>query len=168
LSTHLVRAVAVAGVVFASASTAGAELPTQKTLPVTAALAIAQAAYHTCFAQGYRVSVHVVDRTGETIVALRGDGVNPHTFENSRRKAYTALTFRGPSATLAKNLTDPATAANAQALTTLPGVIAIGGGLPIKAGNDILGAVGVSGAPKAELDEACAKAGLDKVLDQLK
>jgi len=168
MSTHLFRGVAVAGVVFVSASTAGADLPTQKTLPVTVALAIAQATYGTCLAQGYRISVHVVDRTGETIVALRGDGANPHTFENSRRKAYTALTFRGPSAMLAKNLADPATAAVAQAVTTLPGVIALGGGLPIRAGNDILGAVGVSGAPKPELDEACAKAGLDKVSDQLK
>jgi uncharacterized protein GlcG (DUF336 family) len=73
-----------------------------------------------------------------------------------------------PVTVAAKNLTNPATSANAQALTTLPGIIAIGGGLPIQAGNDLLGAVGVSGAPKAELDEACAKAGLDKVLDLLK
>jgi uncharacterized protein GlcG (DUF336 family) len=168
MSTHLFRGVAVAAVVFASASTASADLPTQKTLPITVALAIAQTAYSTCLAQGYRTSVHVLDRAGQTIVALRGDNANPHTFENSRRKAYTALTFRAPSAQLAKNLADPATAAIAQAASTLPGVIALGGGLPIQAGSEILGGVGVSGAPKPELDEACAKAGLDKVADQLK
>lgn len=168
MSTHLIRGVVVAGVIFGCASTAGAELPTQKVLPIADALAIAQTAYSKCLAEGYRTSVHVVDRTGRTIVALRGDGANPHTFENSRRKAYTALTFRAPSATLAKNLADPATAAIARAAATLPGVIALGGGLPIQAGNEILGGVGVSGAPKPELDEACAKAGIEKVADQLK
>jgi uncharacterized protein GlcG (DUF336 family) len=168
MSQHFFRVVAVAGIIFASASTAGAELPTQKTLPVTVALAIAQTAYSTCLAQGYRVSVHVLDRTGQTIVALRGDGANSHTFENSRRKAYTAMTMRAPSANLAKNLADPATALIAQAVATLPGVIALGGGLPIQAGSEILGGVGVSGAPKPELDEACSKAGIDKVADQLK
>jgi uncharacterized protein GlcG (DUF336 family) len=168
MSTHLIRGVAVAAAVFASASVAGAELPTQKMLPISLAIAIAQTAYNKCLAEGYRTSVHVLDRTGQTIVALRGDGANPHTFENSRRKAYTALTFRAPSATMAKNLADPATAAVARAAATLPGVIALGGGLPILAGNEILGGVGVSGAPKPELDEACSKAGIDKVLDQLK
>jgi uncharacterized protein GlcG (DUF336 family) len=168
MSTHLFRGVAVAGVVLASTSVAGAELPTQKVLPVTLALTIAQTAYTTCLAEGYRTSVHVLDRTGRIIVALRGDGSNPHTFENSRRKAYTALTFRAPSATLAKNLADPATAAIARAAATLPGMIALGGGLPINAGNEILGGVGVSGAPKPQLDEACAKAGIDKVAAELK
>lgn len=168
MSTHLFRGLAVAGAVFASASAAGAQLPTQKILPVNVALTIAQTAYGTCLAQGYRTSVHVLDRSGQTVVSLRGDGANPHTFENSRRKAYTALTFRAPSATLAKNLADPATAAIARAAATLPGVIALGGGLPIQAGNEILGGVGVSGAPKPELDEACARAGIHKVADELR
>ncbi len=167
MSTNLIGAVAAAGLFLASVSTAGADLPTQKTLPITVALAIAQGAYDACVAQGYRVSVHVLDRTGRTVVALRGDGSNPHTFENSRRKAYTALTMRAPSATFAKSVADPASAVIAQAVATLPDMIALGGGLPILAANDILGGVGVSGAPRPELDEACSKAGLGKVSDQL-
>jgi uncharacterized protein GlcG (DUF336 family) len=101
-------------------------------------------------------------------VALRGDGTGPHTFENSRRKAYTARTFRVSSAEFAKRLTDPARAPNTQAQSTLPGVIALAGALPIMVGEEVIGAVGVSGAPGGERDEACAKAGIDKVADQLK
>lgn len=168
MPTSLLRAGVLSAAVIASTTPVTAALPTQKVLPLTVALTIAQTAYHTCVARGYQISVHVLDRSGQTVVALRGDGANPHTFENSRRKAYTALTFRASSAQLAKNLTDPAQAANAQAPTTLPNIIAIGGGLPIKVGNEMLGAVGVSGAPGADLDEACAKAAIDKVEAELK
>jgi uncharacterized protein GlcG (DUF336 family) len=143
---------------------ARAELPTKKYLPASLAATIAQTAYETCSQQGYHVSIHVVGDEGQTIAALRGDGTSPHTFENSLRKAYTARTFRSPSGEFAQRVKDnPATGA-----VHLANVIAAQGALPIKIGEEVIGAVGVSSAPGGEKDEACAKAGIDKVADQLK
>jgi uncharacterized protein GlcG (DUF336 family) len=84
--------------------------------------------------------------------------------ENSQRKAYTARTFRMSSGEFAQRVKDNPTLSAVH----LTGVIAAQGALPIKVGDDAIGAVGVSGAPGGEKDEACAKAGLDKVADQLK
>src|SRR3984893_17401488 len=86
--------IAVIGLVGALAAPAGAQLLTQKSLSAGMAMAIAQTALETCTKQGYHVSVHVVGRNGEVLVALRGDGAPPHTMENSQRKAYTSRTFR--------------------------------------------------------------------------
>src|SRR5438105_1404447 len=85
------------GLVLALTSPTDAQLLARKDLSVHTALTIAQAAYEACTAQGYRVSVTVVGRTGEVIVQLRGDNASPHTMENSFRKAYTSRTFRIPS-----------------------------------------------------------------------
>ena len=109
-------------------------------------------------------SVAVVGRNGEIIVHLRGDGASPHTMENSQRKAYTARTFRIPSGEFVQRVKDNPTTGQVH----LSGVIANQGALPIKVGEDTIGAVGVSGAPGGEKDEACAKTGIDKVADQLK
>jgi uncharacterized protein GlcG (DUF336 family) len=145
-------------------ATAQAQLATRKTLPAALAADIARTAVETCAQQGYKVSVHVVGDEGQTIVALRGDGTSPHTFENSQRKAYTARTFRVPSGEFAQRVKDnPTTGA-----VHLAGVVAAQGALPIKAGDEVIGAIGVSGAPGGEKDEACAKAGIDKAADRLK
>jgi uncharacterized protein GlcG (DUF336 family) len=110
------------------------------------------------------VSVHVLGRNGETLVAVRGDGAPPHTIENRQRKAYTSRTFRIPSGEFVQRVKDnPTTGA-----VHLSGIIAAGGALPIKAGDEVIGAVSVSGAPGGEKDEVCSKAGIDKVADQLK
>ena len=154
---------AVAGAV-AAAFPAYSQLITEKQLSVSTSLAIAETAYESCKAQGYHVSVHVVGREGQVLVALRGDGTAPHTFENSQRKAYTARTFRSTSGEFAQRLKDNPTFGAA----LLTGVIAIQGGLPIKIGDDVIGGVGVSGAPGGDKDEACSKAGIDKITDQLK
>jgi uncharacterized protein GlcG (DUF336 family) len=143
---------------------ARAELTTQRVLSTPIALAVAQTAYETCSGQGYKVSVTVVGLEGQVLVALRGDGASPHTLENSQRKAYTARTFRITSGEFAQRVKDNPTSGQAN----LSGVIAIQGGLPIKLGDVVIGAVGVSGAPGGEKDEVCAKAGLDKIADQLK
>jgi uncharacterized protein GlcG (DUF336 family) len=146
------------------ATPASAELLTQKLLSAPLALTIAQTAYEACAQQGHQVSVTVVGLEGETLVAVRGDGSAPHTFENSQRKAYTARTFRAPSGEFAQRVKgNPTTGA-----VHLSGVIAAQGALPIKVGDAVIGAVGVSGAPGGDKDEACAKAGIDKVADQLK
>jgi uncharacterized protein GlcG (DUF336 family) len=155
---------AVVGFACALASPAGAQLLTEKSLSAAMALAIAQTALETCTRQGYHVSVHVLGRNAEILVSVRGDGAPPHTMENSQRKAYTARTFRIPSGEFAQRVKDnPALSA-----VHLTGIIAAQGALPIKVGDDVIGAVGVSGAPGGEKDEACAKAGIDKIADQLK
>jgi uncharacterized protein GlcG (DUF336 family) len=148
----------------ALAAPASAQLIEHKDLSLAMALTIATTAADTCKAQGNRVSVTVVGREGQILVVLRGDGASPHTIENSRRKAYTARTFRVPSGEIAKRVKDNPTLG----LVHLSGVIALQGALPIKVGEDVIGAVGVSGAPGGDKDEACAKTGLDKVADQLK
>jgi len=155
---------AAIGLVCALASSASAQLLNEKSLSAEMAVTIAQTALETCTKQGYHVSVHVLGRNGEIIVAVRGDGAPPHTMENSQRKAYTARTFRIPSGEFAQRVKDnPSISA-----VHLSGIIAAQGALPIKVGDEVIGAVGVSGAPGGEKDEACAKAGLDKVADQLK
>ena len=127
-------------------------------------MTIAQTAIDTCKGNGFAVSVAVVGRTGELILQVRGDGTGPHTVENSFKKAYTARTFRSPSAGLAKRLKDDPLLP----LIHLSNVVAAAGAFPIKAGEDVVGAVGVSGAPGGDKDEVCAQAGIDKVADQLK
>ena len=133
-------------------------------LPYAAALTIAQAAVESCMAKGYPESAVVVDRDGETIVAIRGDNAQPYTMENARRKAYTAANFRIPTAEYAKRYADNNPVVRQQ--VTLPNIIAIPGGLPIKVGDEVIGGVGASGSPG--VDEPCVQAGLDKAADQLK
>jgi len=145
------------------AAPAQAQLLTHKDLSYAMALTIATGALEDCKAKGYPVSVVVVDRDGHDIVTLRADGAGPHTMENARRKAYTALTFKMTSEAFAKLLeTNPVRRQQA----TLPGVIGIPGGVPIKVGNDTIAGVGLSGSPG--VDEPCVRAGLAKVEDQLK
>ena len=162
------RKIAIAaGVVLATVATATAqELLTEKNLSLAIANEIAQTAMESCKASGFKVTVTVLDRAAEPKVILRGDGSNPHTVENSRRKAYTARTLGVSSAQFAEEYFKPTNPRVAQG--TLPGFIALAGALPIKVGNETIGSVGVSGAPGGDKDEACAKAGIDKVADKLK
>ena len=160
----ILKCLAVMGLAGVAAAPAGAQLLTQKSLPAGMALTIAQTALETCTKQGYNVSVHVLGRNGEILVAVRGDGAPPHTMENSQRKAYTARTFRIPSGEFVQRVKDNPTLGAVH----LSGIIAAQGALPIKVGDEVIGAVGVSGAPGGEKDEACAKTGIDKVADQLK
>lgn len=96
-------------------------------------------------------------------VQVRGDGTGPHTLEHSRRKAYTALTFKRPSAETAK-----AWGSSPTPPPVIEGTVAAAGGVPIKVGSDVIGAIGVIGAPGGEKDEACANAGIGKLADFLK
>ena len=122
-----------------------------------------QAALAQCESMGFKVSVTVVDRAGLPIVMLRGDGAGLHTPEGAERKAYTARTFSQPSADFVKRLTERPETVGSRQYTR---VLALAGGLPIKTGNEVVGAVGVSGSPGQ--DDVCSKAGIDKVADQLK
>ena len=138
-------------------------LVTQKNIPLAMAQTIAQAALAQCESMGYKVSVSVVDRAGIPIVMLRGDGAGLHTPEGAERKAYTARTFSQPSADFVKRMADRPDTAGSVHYTR---VLALAGGLPIKTGNEVVGAVGVSGSPGK--DDICSQAGIDKVADQLK
>ena len=154
----------IVGLGLASAAPADAQLLARKDLSLAAALTIAMTAADLCKSQGYAVSVAVVGRNGEVILQMRGDNAPPHTVENSFRKAYSARTFRVPSGELVQRVKDNPTAP----FVHLSNVVAAQGALPIKVGDDVIGAVGVSGAPGGEKDEVCAKAGIDKAADTLK
>jgi uncharacterized protein GlcG (DUF336 family) len=145
-------------------SNAGAQgLVRQENIPLGMAKTIAEAAMDKCKDLGFKVSVVVVDRAGLPLVMLRGDGAGLHTPEGADRKACTARTFGTSSTDFVKRmLNDPASAGSKE----YSRVLAISGGLPIKAGDDIVGAVGVSGSPGR--DDECSQAGIDKVAADLK
>lgn len=142
---------------------ANAQLVTHKDITAAMAITMAETAIATCKANGYAVSANVVGRQGEVIVAMRGDATGPHTLENSMKKAYTARAFRRSSGDFADGI--KSYTAGALRLTN---IVPARGALPIVVGEDVIGAIGVSGAPGGEKDEACAKAGIDKVADELK
>lgn len=153
--------VAVAAVLTSAAGAQG--VVTQKNISLAMAQTIASAALAQCESMGFKVSVTVVDRAGLALVMLRGDDAGLHTPEGSDRKAYTARTFSRPSADFVKRMLDDPASVGSRSYTR---VLALGGGLPVKAGDDVIGAVGVSGSPGK--DDICSQAGIDKVADQLK
>jgi uncharacterized protein GlcG (DUF336 family) len=148
----------------AMATPSSAQLLARKDLSYAVAKTIAETAIESCASHGYAVSAVVVDRAGQTLVAMRADNASPHTMENARRKAYTAMSFKQPTTAYAKRFADNDATVRQQ--VTLPNVIAIGGGLPIKVGNEVIGGAGVSGSPG--VDEPCVQAGFDKVAADLK
>jgi len=141
-------------------------LPTEtfKILPAALAVEAGQAAIAACKAQGYTISVSVVDRAGNQKLLLVGDGASALSRRLSRRKAYTAAMRRVATGELAKQVAAPGafnpTLYDTQLVTAV-------GGLPIKAGDETIGAIGVSGAPGGDKDEACANAGIAKISDRL-
>jgi uncharacterized protein GlcG (DUF336 family) len=164
ITIRAVSACAFAVCAFAMTAPARAQLATHKDLTLGIARTIVEGAIEDCAKRGYAASAVVVNRDGDTLVAMRGDGTGPHTLENARRKAYTANTFKQPTTAYAKKFADGDKTVLQQ--VTLPNVIAIGGGVPIKVGNEVIGAAGLSGSPG--VDEECVMGGLAKVADQLK
>ncbi len=138
---------------------AGAELPKQTVLPLEMALKIANAAMKKCDDDGHRVSVAVVDRSGVLRVLLRAGGAGPHTVNSSSKKAYTSASLGRPTSELSNLIKEKP---ELQGLRDMdPQILILGGGLPIKIGEEVVGGIGVGGAPGAHLDEACAKTGLE-------
>jgi uncharacterized protein GlcG (DUF336 family) len=160
----MLKAFAAIFATLAFASAAAAQgVVSERNVSAQMALAIANTAME-CAPGGKGLSVAVVDRAGQIKVLLRGDGSPPMGAELSRRKAYTARTFRRPSLEWAKR-----TQTDLAGQRMLTDVIPLGGGMPIKAGDEVIGGVGVSGTPGGQqADEDCAKAGIAKVADQLK
>ncbi|MGR4882707.1 heme-binding protein [Streptomyces sp. LARHCF249] len=124
-------------------------------LTVDAATRAAQAALQAAQAENQKVTVAVVDRNGNTIVTLRGDGAGPQSYESAERKAFTAVSWNAPTSVLVGRL------AQAPNLKDIPGTLFLGGGTPVQANGAPIAGIGVAGAPSGDLDEKYAKAGVD-------
>jgi len=137
---------------------------TYKSLSPELALDLARAALAACRERGYQAAVAVVDRFGVTQVVLRDRFAGPHTVSTASGKAWTAVTFR----TNTTELNAVSQPGMMQAgIRNLPGVVALGGGMIVEAGGSLLGAIGVSGAPGGDADDACARAGIEAIRDKL-
>jgi len=143
---------------------ASENLVTSKSLTPELAMVLAKATLDACRGDDYQVTVAVVDRSGVLQVLLRDRFAGPHTPETARLKAYTAVTFRTDTLEMAE-LTQAGK--EASGVRNIPGVIMIGGGVMVRAAGALVGAVGVSGAPGGKADEDCAKAGIEKIQDDL-
>jgi uncharacterized protein GlcG (DUF336 family) len=135
-----------------------------KTLSPEVALDLARAALADCRRRGYQVAVAVVDRFGVTQVVLRDRFAGPHTPATATGKAWTAVSFRTDTTDLVAS-TQPGTPQ--AGVRDLPGAVILGGGIMVRAGGSLVGAIGVSGAPGGDADDACAKAGIAAIQDKL-
>ncbi|MEB7587819.1 heme-binding protein [Serratia rubidaea] len=125
---------------------------------------LAQGAIQACSANNYQVAVTVVDRAGVVKAVQRMDNAGPHTVEASGMKAYTALTTRNSTENVMKSAQSNAGAEN---LRDIPGFLLLAGGVPVKVGEQTIGAIGVGGAPGGHLDQQCAQAALENVKAEL-
>ena len=156
-----VRLVLVPMLLCINAVAVAEDLPREPTLPLSLASKAAAAAVEKCKQDGYRVSASVVDGAGVLKTLLRGDGAGPHTTDSSSKKAYTAASLRRPTSELAGLINKMPTL---QALREMNDrILILGGGLPIEIGGEVIGGIGVGGAPGTQLDDACAQAGLDSI-----
>jgi uncharacterized protein GlcG (DUF336 family) len=165
IETHVTRtkvgliAFCLAGLMAGHAS--ATELPKESVLPLALATKAAHATVDQCLADGYRVSVTVVDRGGNVRAVLRQDGAGPHTVDSSRKKAYTSASMKQPTAKLAELVAKMPAVQGLQHMNDH--MLLLGGGLPIEIGGEVVGGIGVGGAPGGHLDAACAQAGLTSI-----
>jgi len=153
-----VRLFTVAALIIWTSTVVADELPRESVLPLALATKAASTALDTCTKNGYKVTAAVVDKTGVLRVQLRADGAGAHTVDSSRKKAYTAASLGRSTSELAELV---AKTPQLHALGKMnDNILLLGGGLPIKFGTEVVGGIGVGGAPGAHLDEACAQAGL--------
>jgi len=140
-------------------------------LPLNLAVEAANETVKSCEASGYNVSVAVVDMYGQAIVQLKGDKSTPHTKETAYRKAYTVITI-GPNYKLETSTQVAAlmskNSAFYEAFLTVPNITPLPGAVAVKVNGEMIAAIGVSGAPGGDKDEACAQAGILKISDRLK
>lgn len=139
-----------------NAQTPAPAVRSEKNMSLALANQIAAEAVAACAANGYTV----VDRAGTVRAVQRADNAGPHTLASSERKAWTSASAKSPTQAMMEGSQKNAGAAN---LVYLPGVLLLGGGVPVKSGNEVIGAVGVGGAPGGNLDEQCANTAIDKV-----
>ena len=137
---------------------AQADTLNQKSLSLAQANALATSAIQACTAKNYQVTVTVVDRAGAVKAVQRTDNAGPHTVKASEMKAWTALSAKKASG---KVMDAAQSNAGAQNMRDIPGFLLLAGGLPVKEGDEVIGAIGIGGAPGGHLDEACAQAAID-------
>jgi uncharacterized protein GlcG (DUF336 family) len=159
----LAAAVAAALTGQARAQDSGA-LAEFSTLKPDIAVELAQAALASCRSGGYQVGVTVVDRFGLPQVMIRDRFAGPHTIATSQGKAWTAVSFRGSTLDLDRRI---AAGELARGIRDIPGSLFLGGGVPVESAGSIVAGIGVSGAPDPEIDEQCAKAGIEAIADKL-
>ncbi|GAA2958934.1 heme-binding protein [Streptomyces enissocaesilis] len=145
---------AAAPAVAVAADAANKNLQQSTHLTVAAATRAAQATLDAAEEENQRVTVAVVDRNGNTVVTLRGDGAGPQSYESAERKAYTAVSWNAPTSELAKRL------AQAPNLKDIPGTLFLAGGAPVQVKGAPIAGIGVAGAPSGDLDEKFARAGV--------
>lgn len=166
MTIRLALAAAVAAAVLGSgAPAARAQALQERNMPLAAAQAIALGAVEACAARNANVAATVVDRAGVVRAVLRADRAGPHTLDSSRRKAYTAASARNATGAMAQAAADNPAARN---LVHIEGFLLLGGGVPVRVGDEVIGAVGVGGAPSGQLDEECANAGVERARDRLR
>ena len=164
MTNRLLRALCAMAAVGAGAVQAQDATYTVKQMTPETALKAAQAALKKCRDDGYQVAVAIVDRGGVTQVVLRDRFAGPHTVDMAVDKAWTAVSFRTPTAEIAK-ATEPGMPQSS--IRHRPRVAAVAGGLVIEAGGTLVGGIGVSGAPRGDIDDVCAMAGIAAIRDSL-
>ena len=137
---------------------------TERNISAGLAAEAAAAAVEACAGRGFRVSAAVVDRSGVLKAMLRADGAGPHTVSSAQAKAFTAASMRTNTSQILETVrTNPAAAR----LVDIPGFLIVGGGMPIRVGDEVVGAIGVGGAPGGHLDDQCAEAGIARIRERL-
>jgi uncharacterized protein GlcG (DUF336 family) len=161
----MLRRLALAAVLLPSVAAAqGGGTSTERNVSATLAAEAVAAAVEACAGRGWRVAAAVVDRSGVLKALLRGDGAGPHTVVSAQAKAYTAATLRNGTSQIAETVRSNPAAAG---LMHVPGLLILGGGMPIRVGEEVVGAIGVGGAPGGHLDDQCAEAGVARIRDRL-
>jgi|HubBroStandDraft_6_1064221.scaffolds.fasta_scaffold1226881_1 uncharacterized protein GlcG (DUF336 family) len=162
LKQFFARALAITALAASPLTVLSQEVIMQKAISLDLAHAIAMAALEDCRSHNYHPAIVVIDSSGALKVVLRDDGSGPQNTDTARRKAFTALAFKG-------NSSDQVKVWETQKMPNIgPDRVALAGGVAIKAGNDVIGAIGIGGATSSEKDEACAQAGVAKYADKLK
>lgn len=139
-------------------------LVTERSISAGLAAEAVAAAVEACAGRGYRVSAAVVDRSGVLKALLRADGAGPHTVSSAQAKAYTAVSMRANTSQVLETVrTNP----GAARLVDIQGFLIVGGGMPIRVGDEVVGAIGVGGSPGGHLDDQCAEAGIARIRERL-
>jgi uncharacterized protein GlcG (DUF336 family) len=137
----------------------------EKNITLALANEAASAAVEACLAKGWLVSVAIVDRAGVLKALQRADGAGFHTVDAARRKAYTSASMRANTSAILENIKNNPASAN---LIQIDNLLILGGGMPIRAGDEVIGAIGIGGAPGGHLDDQCAEAAIAKIKERLK
>jgi len=156
------RILAALGAVALMGPTAFADTLATHRIPAAMAVEAASAVVDACAKEGYHETAQVVDADGVIIATIRGDGAGAHSLDSAFDKAYTAASFKNDTLALSERTTGEN---SILPLAKLPHVMFFGGGVPIKLGDETIGAIGAAGAPGGKLDDACARAGLDRIKD---